>query len=98
MVGEEELAHSALCLFDLLTLRRNYHSVRAGDRAGGLELWHFLDTYQTHPAGGLKFEVFVITKRRNAEAFLAADVDQPGTFIDLEFLPVDRYFDLFSRH
>jgi hypothetical protein len=93
MVSEQKLEHRALRFLDFFTLRSDYHAVRASDRAGGLQLRHLLDADQTHATRRLQSEIGVITERRDVELILAAHVDQPRAFWDLEVRTVDRDFD-----
>ncbi len=67
VIREQKLRHAALRFFDLFALRGDDHSVRAGDRAGGLQLRHLLDAHETHAARRLQSEVGVIAERGNIE-------------------------------
>ena len=48
MIREQKFHHRALRLLDFIALRRHNHAVRAGDRAGRLQLRHLLDSNEAH--------------------------------------------------
>ena len=95
VICQQKFAHRTLGLFDLFTLRSDNHAVGANDRAGRLQFWHLVDANQTHTARSLNFEVLVIAKRRDPVAVFTAHIDQPRTFVHLNFLLVYGYFYLF---
>jgi len=93
MIREQELHHTALGFFDFLTLRGDYHAIGAANRAGCLELWHFVDAHETHATGSLQRQVGVVAKRGNFESVFAADIDQAGTLGHLQIFVIDGDFD-----
>ena len=57
MVGDVEFHHAATNVGKLLILRRHFHALCHGCRAGGRKSFHSLDFHQTHTAGAKCLEL-----------------------------------------
>src|SRR3989454_3331743 len=62
MIRQQKLEHRSLRLFNLFALRGYDHAIRANDRAGRLQLRHFLDPHQTHATRSLQSKIGVIAE------------------------------------
>src|SRR5215471_9237368 len=95
VIGQQKLQHALARLLDLGTVGANHHSLGRDQRAGGLQLGHFLNFDQAHAASGLQREPGVVAERRNFGSNPLGRFDYQGARGNLDIAVVDFQVDEF---
>jgi hypothetical protein len=90
MILQHKFKHCLASLPNSFALGGYRHAI--GDRRGTrrLELWHFLNFYQTHPTGTLERQAGIVAKGRNLNAGTLTGFNQQCSWRCGDRLAVNR--------